>query len=224
MEKDPVPVKQHDDKSDGLVYDGSQVVAVKETQEFYVKPEPFVKKEEDTSTEQPSPPEEDKPTEWESFLMKQLEFLSKGFHKMKEIVNRRTTLPAKMNVVSKIKQKLQVGCPTVKSGKKEVKKKKGSTEKKSKPAAESSKTSEEDEEKSGGKSKDTLNKDPAEISDNAVNIAESELQQKDPNPKEDKEQAMEQKQLELEKKDNTIKEAETIPQNNQDEVDSSEHP
>ena len=70
--------------------------------------------------------------------MKQLEFLSKGFHEMKEIVNRCTTLPAKMNVVSKIKWKMQVGRPTVKSGKKESKKKKGSTEKKSKPAAESS--------------------------------------------------------------------------------------
>ena len=67
-----------------------------------------------------------------------------------------------------------------------------------------------------------MNKDPAEISDNAVNIAESELQQKEPNPEEDKEQGMEQKQLEFEKKDNAIKEAETIPQNNQDEVDSSE--
>ena len=58
---------------------------------------------------------------------------------MKEIVNRRTTLPAKMNVDSKIKRKLQVGHPTVKSGKKEAKKKKGSTQMKSKTAAKISK-------------------------------------------------------------------------------------
>ena len=51
MQKEPVPVKQNNDKSDGPVYDGSQVVAVMKVQEFDVKPEPFVKKEDDSSME-----------------------------------------------------------------------------------------------------------------------------------------------------------------------------
>ena len=183
MQKEPVPVrsKQNDDKSDGLVYDGSQVVAVKETQEFDVKPEPFVKKEDDSSMEQPSQPAEDKPTEWESFLMKQLELLSKGFNEMKEIVNRHTTLPAKMNVVSKIKWKLQAGHPTVKSGKKEAKKKKGSTDMKSKTATKIIKTSEEDEDKSDGNSKLTST---SEVSTAQNDISYNPLNQ--PIPEEDK--------------------------------------
>ena len=209
MQKEPVPVKQNDDKSDGLVYDGSQIVTVKETQDFNVKPEAVVKKEDDTSMEQPSQPAEDKPTEQESFLMKQLEFLSKSFNKMKEIVNRCTTLPAKMNVVSKIKRKLQVGCPTVKSGKKEAKKKKkGSTDMKSKTAAKNLKPSEEHEDKSDGNSKLT---------------SMSELSTVQPILEQDKNQPMEQKEEELGNKEKEIEQAEKITQNNQHDFHTSKN-
>ena len=159
--------------------------------------------------EQPSQPAEDKPPECESFLMKQLEFLSKGFNEMKEIVNRHTTLPAKTNVVSKIKWKLQVGRPTVKSGKKEAKKKKkGSTDMKSKTAAKNIKPSEEDEDKSDGISKLT---------------STSEVSTVQPIPEEDKNQPMEQKEEELGNEEKEIEQAEKITQNNEHDFHSSEN-
>ena len=208
-QKEPVAVKLNDDKSERLVYDGSQVVAVQEMQEFDVKPEAAVKKEDDTCMEQPSQPAEDKPTERESFLMKQLEFLSKGFNEMKEIVNRCTTLPVKMNVVSKIKWKLQVGHPTVKSGKKEAKKKKkGSTDMKSKTATKNLKPSEEHEDKSDGNSKLT---------------SKSELSTVQPIQEQDKNPPMEQKEEELGNKEKEIKEAEEITQNNQHDFDTTKN-